>query len=105
MKVINILATVIVTLAIPACTTSNSTNSKEIVDNETPVQSTADAKVEKQVSTEDGSRKICKKINVTSSRLNRSKVCKTKAEWDATQDVSKKKMRRLQNKSGPVIVN
>jgi hypothetical protein len=33
----------------------------------------------------DGSRKICHTIHYLGSRLNVSKVCKTKAEWDEVQ--------------------
>jgi hypothetical protein len=33
----------------------------------------------------DGSREICHTIRYLGSRLNRARICKTKAEWDAAQ--------------------
>ena len=44
-------------------------------------------------------KKICRKTEVTGSRLGSKKVCKTKAEWQRVDDAAQEYMREL-NRDG-----
>ena len=44
-------------------------------------------------------KEICRKVEVTGSRLGSKKICKTKAQWQAIDNRSEAEMRDLDQKS------
>lgn len=46
----------------------------------------------------DGSRQICRKIEVTGSRMNTKKVCATATEWAAQKAQNRQAIEQAQNK-------
>lgn len=53
-----------------------------------PVEATAD----------EGEKVVCKRIEDTGSRVRKTKVCHTKAEWDAQEKGAQETLRGIQQK-------
>lgn len=48
----------------------------------------------------DPNRKVCKPVEVSGSRIARSRICRTAAEWEAIEDATENSIRRrLRNTS------
>ncbi len=52
-------------------------------------------------SSTDPNRTVCKAITATGSRLGKTRVCKTKAEWDAQTRAAQEETQRNQVDRGP----
>ncbi len=55
---------------------------------------------DKTASVPERDRQICKKMNMTGSRLSVKSACKTKAEWEEEARTGKDQIRRIDDLSG-----
>lgn len=63
-------------------------------------QSNAPAASQQQASSQNPNEMICRKQEVTGSRLGAKKVCKTRAEWADAQLQDKQELTRVQTQRG-----
>ena len=91
-----------VCLSISACTSTSTTkNAEKAAAKQSLDEKTADVTETKTatLTTTDGSVKVCKRTQQTGSRF-KTKVCMTKAEWDAISEKSRKTTGGVQRRSG-----
>jgi|GEM_PF-1637128 len=65
------------------------------VEEEAAADVAPETKLAANEATDDGNRRICKRTEVTGSRFAK-KVCRTRDEWQAIQDISRNELDRRQ---------
>lgn len=90
-------------IVLASCASTETSSTDASLESTTVVASTGTDEVAVSES-EDGldpNRKVCKPVEVSGSRIARSRICRTAAEWEAIEDATQNAIRRrLRNTSG-----
>ena len=91
----------VLTTSLAACVTidpnSEASAVKRLVAAEGPLQTNVDPDFEGEAYDQDGEKVECRKSKVTGSRIKQYTICRTEAEWAATEDGAKDEMGRMQD--------
>ena len=96
-----VLGTICISATISGCVSvdenSEASAVKRLVKKEGQLDQNVDADFEGDAYDQNGDKVVCKKTRVTGSRIGQYTVCRSEAEWAATEDEVGRRLQRLQN--------